>query len=213
MDRSYGIAIVIVATVALGSQSVRLFQRVTAERYTLQLEALNSHLTDHRVSGRATLIRDGDALRIAVKAEGLATGGHLLLLTGFPGDTPARCPTAADDQNDDGLIDALEARDASGDLAIPLAREPLSFEMDPEGFPLAGGRDGKMQYQQLVSFAALEKVVRTKLGLEELALDRMVLIIYGVAEPSGVPRTAGTLPGLPAHQTVPLACGTLSQGR
>jgi hypothetical protein len=50
-----------------------------------------------------------------------------------------------------------------------------------------------------------------KLGDQELRLGKRHIIIHGVPEDTELPETVGTLNGLPATATLPIACGPIEK--
>ncbi|MFP4092462.1 MAG: hypothetical protein ACLFT3_19285 [Cyclobacteriaceae bacterium] len=78
-------------------------------------EGINTNLNENTVQGRALFIMEGDSLTMRINLAGVPTGlMHLQHLHGKEDGSPASCPAAEADQNNDGIIDLTETEEAAG---------------------------------------------------------------------------------------------------
>lgn len=57
----------------------------------------------------------------------------------------------------------------------------------------------------------LEKSIKKKYGLEELALDNRIIMIHGVHKDTPLPESVQSESGTPSWKTVPIACGEVEE--
>lgn len=154
------------------------------DRYTARLGAIN----DSGVSGTASLSLVEDRLLVDIDAEEMVPDRiHPQNLFAGKGERGrARCPTAAADADESGLVTPEEVLDAFGPGAVPL-----------EPFPTVGS-DGELAYR-----------VTSALEPGELeGLDGRVLVLHGLGGGrSGDGPADGYEPGMP------VACGRLAPAR
>ena len=62
-----------------------------------------------------------------------------------------------------------------------------------------------------VPLDALEAALREAHGTEQLALERRTVFLHTVPEETSLPASVQSLPGVPAHVTVPVACGVIER--
>lgn len=177
--------------------------------FRADLTALNDTLYGENFTGTATFQIEGDSLTIRVNLGGVpADMMHLQHLHGKQDGSEADCPTQEADQNDDGIVDLIETREQAGITMIPLHDDHVSLEIKTETYPVAES-DGTYSYEQTVSVSALNAAVQQEYRVEEPKLEKMVIFIHGVEE-GQVPESAQSLPEVPAHVTVPIACGEIN---
>ncbi|MFW6330130.1 MAG: hypothetical protein ACOC3J_00255 [Gemmatimonadota bacterium] len=183
----------------------------TDQTFIAQLSPLNSDLLDDSPAGTATLEVTGDSLVITVLAEGLPPNMmHLQHFHGFEDGAAARCPTSEADENGDGVVDVTETAPLAGTTMVPFHDEPTNLEIDAQTYPRADS-EGAYSYRQAVALEALEAAFEDRFG-GGLALQDRVVFIHGVPEGTALPETVQTKAGLPAHVTLPIACGELEPG-
>lgn len=181
----------------------------TDQTYSAQLASLNADLLDASPSGEATLEVRGDSVVITVTAEGLPPEMmHLQHFHGFEDGSAARCPTADADENGDGVVDVTETAPLAGTTMVPFHDDPANMEIQAETYPRADG-DGEYRYRQAVPVDQLEPAFEDQFG-GRLALHNRVVFIHGVPEDMDLPETVESKAGLPAHATLPIACGELA---
>lgn len=103
--------------------------------------------------------------------------------------TGSRCPGNGDDTNGDRIVDAYEARKASGDLLIPLDKNIQKQIKGMEWFPVSD-KGGEYYYSRATALPFLmddlyqedrfpsDGIAKLENG-EPLDLDRRTIIIYG----------------------------------
>jgi hypothetical protein len=178
------------------------------QAYTAQLAPVNASLLGSTPAGEARLEIRGDSLSITIDVRGVPPGmAHLQHFHGFEDGSAARCPGPDADQNGDGIVDVTETASMAGTTMVPFHVEPKNLEIAAETYPRAD-QQGSYSYRQTVALEELRLAFRQKFG-GDLDLDRRVVFIHGVPEDMELPATAHTKAGLPAHATLPIACGEL----
>jgi hypothetical protein len=182
-----------------------------AIRFMVAIDGLNSDVnTEKPVWGRAFFAIKGNQLEIDLKAQGLEPDMmHMQHLHGFKDGSNAACPSMEEhDENGDGVVDLIETREASGITMIPLHNDPASLNIASELYPVSDSA-GNLYYHMKVNFDSLQKSYTEKFGLDSLVLEDLALFIHGVSAEQTLPETAESLEGVPAHATLPVACGAL----
>lgn len=183
--------------------------------YMAEFMTLNSQVNG-TVSGSATLQRRDDKFHAYVKVKGGAphTWHQQNVHEGS-------CPGPADDMNGDGLIDVEEANIALGQILVPLDSNLSSQSAGQNNYPI-GDSQGTYYYDRETSFDSLFADLKTedtnpddnmtKLSPDDgLDFEGKVVVIHGAPATATIPDTVVTTDGKPAHQTLPIACGTLKQ--
>jgi hypothetical protein len=128
------------------------------------------------------------------------------------------CPTLANDFNQDGFIDYIEALDAAKTILIPLDNE-LSSQI-PEGHYPVTNSSGNYFYTQSTSMSRMIKDLRgsdpksnddiSKLNSRDhFNLTGRIVIVHGVDHTNELPPSVATKGNIPSHRTLPIACGVL----
>lgn len=178
------------------------------QTFTAQLSPVNAGLLGSNPTGEARLEIRGDSITITVDVQGVPPGmAHLQHFHGFEDGSAARCPGADADQNGDGVVDVVETAPMAGTTMVPFHAEPKNMEIAAESYPQAD-QQGSYSYRRTVALEELRSAFREKFG-GDLDLDRRVVFIHGVPDDMQLPGTAETKAGLPAHATLPIACGEL----
>ena len=181
--------------------------RTLTKKYVADLEPLNAgmhvnketHQTYEipRASGWAKLKVTGDDVSVKIKVRGVA-----------PGITHAQhihagraCPAPATDPNNDGVLDVIEGLPAYGPILVNLDSDLSSNAAGM--FPMANAY-GRYTYSAKGSKAHIEAEIQ-----QALRLGTRHVVIHGVDPTTPLPTTVQSLPGLPAHATLPVACGEL----
>lgn len=179
-------------------------------RFVATLSPMNQHLLEGTPSGQVeVVVMDGKTMQITVNASGLPPDMmHLQHFHGFTdGLTVARCPTLASDVNRDGVIDVVETEAVAGITMVPFHADPESLEIKADTYPKADAQ-GSYTYAQTVAVDPLLTAFQNKFG-GELAIHRRVVFIHGVPEDVELPESAASVMDVPAHVTLPIACGEL----
>lgn len=141
----------------------------------------------------------------------MSPGQHMAHIHGFTGQDPkdAACPTQDEaDANGDGLVDLIETEATAGKTLVPLTGNPASLKIKgAEGYPRADA-DGNVLYLETASIQELEKALKQAHDTP-LALDKRVVFVHGLPEGVEVPDSVQSLPGAPAHATLPIACAEI----
>lgn len=183
----------------------------TGPHYTARLHAMNSKVTGSDASATAAFDIDGDNMLVRIEAKGLPPDiEHWQHFHGFKDGRAAKCPTAAADVNGDGIIDLIETEAASGTTMVPFDKDPAAMDIAHGQYPHADA-DGSFSYGQTVSIPALDAAFAEAFAGQKPDLDRRVIFIHGVVPNTGLPTTVASLGPIPAHVTLPIACGVIER--
>jgi hypothetical protein len=148
--------------------------------------------------GVAAINQRGDAVRVVVGATGVEPSTvHLQHI-----HAGMKCPDMSDDTNHDGFVDIIEGLPDYGPVLISLDSDLNSFGAH-DMFPTASAQ-GQYFYTEHASATRLEQEL-----MEPLRFGERHVVIHGVAADTPLPATVQSLPGVPAHVTLPVACGEL----
>ncbi|MGV8942095.1 MAG: hypothetical protein ACOH1P_11285 [Lysobacter sp.] len=182
-------------------------------QYTARLQPMNSQVTGSDAMADARFVVDGDSLLIRIDARGLPPDiEHWQHFHGFADDKVAACPTAAADANGDGIVDLIETEAVAGTTMVPFDTDPAAMDIAHGQYPHAGA-DGSFNYQQIVSMPALTAAFAKAFAGQTPDLDRRVIFIHGVVTDARLPSTVASLGPIPAHVTLPIACGVIERVR
>jgi Cu/Zn superoxide dismutase len=197
--------------VAVAFQHVEA-QSAKADTYLARLTPLNISVTKGETTGEAKFTINGDNLTITVDVKNAPDGiAHLQHFHGFKtGDKKATCPTAEADANHDGIIDLIETEPVAGTTMVPFHDDPVSMKIPSETYPKASA-DGSYHYEKTVSLKALKEAFAKAFGGQDLALDRRVVFIHGIAPDTKLSPTVASLGSIPAQVTLPIACGMIEK--
>jgi hypothetical protein len=183
----------------------------TGQTFTAQLSPVNASLLGSNPTGEARLEIRGDSMTITLDVQGVPPGmAHLQHFHGFEDGSTARCPGPDADKNGDGIVDVVETAPMAGTTMVPFHGDPKNMEIAAETYPQAD-QQGSYSYRRTVALEPLRSAFREKFG-GDLDLDRRVVFIHSVPEDMELPATAESKAGLPAHATLPIACGELRSG-
>lgn len=164
------------------------------------------------VGGTVSLTRDADTFEASVDVTEATSATHMQHV-----HAGSRCPTAADDTNGDGYVDAVEASAVSGGVLIPLdsdLRTQTAGGVYPSG--------SNYSYNESTSFALMladlqlpdtdttDSAVKLAAG-EELNLGSRVVAIHGVPSSTTLPPTVQGVDGMSPQQSLPIACAVLTR--
>lgn len=177
--------------------------------YVAHLQPMNTAVTGLQTTAEARFTKHDGKLTISVKAEGLPPGVmHLQHFHGFKTDRVAHCPTQAADTNGDGIVDLLETNTVSGTTMVPFTAHPASMKIVTDTYPTAS-EQGSYMYRQTVPLAKLRQAFAKAFNGQDLDLDRRVVYIHGVLSEAELPDSVASLGDIPAHVTLPIACGKI----
>ncbi|NLB83129.1 MAG: CHRD domain-containing protein [Synergistaceae bacterium] len=162
--------------------------------------------------GTVTLTVNGDELTIEAEVTGLNPPGmHMIHIHGFTeGNKAATCAGPEQDKNGDGIIDLIETEPVSGTTLIPFHDQPGSLGIPSDKYPVANA-EGKFTYKKTVSLKELNEGLKKTFGIDDVQLDKRVIYVHGVPDTPPLPDTVGSLPGVPAKMTLPVACGVIRE--
>lgn len=179
--------------------------------YVAHLQPINSKLTGLETTGEARFTVSGDKLEIKISVKGAPPGvTHWQHFHGFKDDKAAACATQAADANHDGIIDLIETEPASGTTMVPFDENPVAMDVAHGAYPKASA-DGTYEYHETVSLKALSAAFGKAFGHPDLDLDRRVVIVHGVPAATRLPSSVASLGPIPAHVTLPIACGKIER--
>lgn len=185
-------------------------------QYLAVFETVNPQITS-KITGAFTFSREKDIdevvgdVRITNAGPGLLHSQNVRLGT--------RCPTANDDTNADGIIDAQEGEAVYGGIYFPLDGD-LSSQASHDGeFPV-GDVYGNYIWARMTSFTKFISDLRSpkqddgyfRLAEKEpMDLEGRVVVIHGVDAASGLPATVRSVGRFANHQSLPIACGVIGK--
>ena len=179
-----------------------------AETFHANLMPLNASVGGG-AKGTVTLKIDNDTLTIDAHVRGLSPGMHMIHIHGFTvGDKAASCAGAAQDKDGDGIIDLIETEPVSGTTLIPFHDQPATLKIPSDKYPVANA-SGEFTYRKTVSLSELNAALKKQFGIDGVQLNKRVIYVHGVPDTSHLPATVGSLPGVPANATLPVACGVI----
>lgn len=129
------------------------------------------------------------------------------------------CPSAADDINGDGFVDAVEAQNRSGGILIPLDNDLNTQDGGLNIYPQSGA-NGSYNYSEQASLSTMlqdltaadnnpnDEVVKLAPG-SVLNIDGATLELQGIPNTVNLPSSVAGLPGQTPHESFPVACGIL----
>jgi hypothetical protein len=198
-----------IAAALAGFGSIAQVQAQDSEvLYRAELLPLNAGITGSRGAGEVIYTIAGDQLTISVTAKEVPSRiEHWQHFHGFAGGgQAASCPAVDADKNGDGIIDVTETEPVSGTTMVPFHDDPVSMEVVRDTYPTADAR-GSYTYTKTVSLSALEGSFAPMFGGQQLDLERRVVFLHGVPASFTLPASVASLGDIPAHVTLPIACG------
>lgn len=157
--------------------------------YRATLTAENPSVSS--ASGKAEVIIDNDSFGVTVNVSNAGNTSHIQHI-----HVGTRCPTASDDTNKDGFVDAVEATAVYGGALITLDSN-LTIE-SAETFPSGSSYN----YSQGASYSQ----ILSSLSASALGLDGKVVNIHGVPDSTNFPATVQG-----GKAAFPISCGILKK--
>lgn len=202
-----------IPTLAAAAVLASLAGGATAQdTYRTELSTLNFDTTGRSATGSASISVSGDSVTIRVQTLGTPPQMmHLQHMHGFAeGEETARCPTPEADTNGDGIIDLIETEAAAGVTMVPFHDDPVSMEIVAESYPVADAA-GAYTYERTVPLSALSSAFAEAFEGQELDFGRRVVFVHGVPADTALPDSVRSLGDVPAHVTLPIACGAFER--
>lgn len=188
--------------------------------YTVPLVPMNGS----GATGTAVLTLDeaSSELAFSIDVEGLDPTVHRVYLrggadlNGLNGPEDATCPTPADDQSGDGLVDVVEAIPLFGGILLPLD-DDLSSQTENTASFTAGTT---IRYTNATTLTGLTTLLQrpdvnpsdqvfTYGAGGEIDLENFVIVIHGTTEL--LLPTVRTFPGQTNQESLPVACGEINR--
>lgn len=179
--------------------------------FVARLSPLNDSVTGTSPAGEVRFTFSGDSLTIATEATGLPRDiTHWQHFHGFTDGKDAACPTASADKNGDGIVDLIETEATSGTTMVPFIDNPVSMDVAHGTYPKASA-DGALHYSETVSTSALQAAFGKAFKGQQLDLAKRVVFLHGVPEDTKLAKSVASLGPIPAHVTIPIACGAVER--
>lgn len=177
--------------------------------YQADLRPLNGKITNTAATGTATLAVKGKFLEVTIRMRGLPPGiEHWEHFHGFPNATQATCATVASDRNADGYVDLAETEAVSGTTMVPFNAEPAKMDIPTHTYPKADA-SGAFTYSKKIPLAELGGNFAAKFDGGQIDLAKRVIYVHGIPADHSLPASVKSLDPIPAHVTLPLACGAI----
>jgi len=179
-------------------------------------------------SAVVTIVEDGNQVGFHVQGTGL--GPDTMQLQHV--HVGSACATLANDTNQDGIIDAVEATAAAGPPALPLTLDIAQLSQNSSigtsessgNYPFSDG-NGRFQYIASVSKNILQNALNSQAsggtasptatpsgGVSgESILDGRVIEIHGLRAGIQLPDSVQALPGTTPNASFPVACGVITR--
>lgn len=184
-------------------------QEPITQIYEAQIQSLNSNVTNLQTSGKARFVIDGNKMHITIDIKNVPPAiEHWQHFHGFTDEGIATCASESEDVNGDGIIDVVETETVSGTTMVPFNKLPAEMDIPTDTYPVADD-NGSYHYEIDVSLDDLESAFANAFGGSELNLDSRVIYIHGVPSDTNLPETVASLGDIPAHVTLPIACGKI----
>ena len=181
------------------------------EIYEAQIQSLNSNVTNLQTTGKARFVIDEEKMHVTIDIKNAPPGiEHWQHFHGFPNEDVATCATEADDANGDGIIDVVETETVSGTTMVPFNRFPAEMDIPTDTYPVADD-NGSYYYEIEIPLDDIKTAFAEAFGGSELKLDSRVIYIHGVPSDTNLPETVASLGDIPAHVTLPIACGKIER--
>lgn len=184
-----------------GKRSSPLVQQMMDGKYKAILRPMNNHLSGFLPTGTAEIKIAGDEIEVKTLLDDDAKAPHMQNI-----HLGHRCPSIADDTNNDDIVDIFEAYKASGNVLIPLDSNLNSAKEGAGIYPVGSS----FTYIEKASLLKMEKDISERIN-QGLNLSGKVVLIHGVAANTQLPSTVGTLEGMTQENSVPIACGIIKR--
>lgn len=198
------------STAAVGAEAGHARLRAV---YIAHLAPMNVAVVGGKTTGEARFEIRGVDLVIDIKVRGAPPDiTHWQHFHGFKDGRAATCPDPSADKNGDGIVDLIETEPASGTTMVPFDDAPAKMDVAHGIYPKASA-DGSYTYHEVVPLKDLRASFAKAFGTRRIALDKRVVYIHGVPADTRLPTTVASLGPIPAHVTLPIACGRIERVR
>lgn len=181
--------------------------------YIAHLAPMNATVAGSQTTGEARFEIRGRDLIIDIKVKNAPPDvTHWQHFHGFKDGRAATCAGPSADKNGDGIVDLIETEPASGTTMVPFDDAPAKMDVAHGIYPKASA-DGSYTYHEVVPLRALRAAFAKSFGTPKIDLDKRVVYIHGVPADTKLPPTVASLGPIPAHVTLPIACGRIERTR
>ena len=191
-------------------------EEIAESQYHAQLKPLNTRMGIHQGWVEISVSDNQFWARIKFKGR-MSKNGHPQHI-----HLTHRCPTSADDLNRDGILDFKEALVASGPILLPLDGNLNSQVKGMSDFPKMRRKESSYYYSEASNVDRMmndlrgrdviqDNIVKLKSD-EELALQKRVVIIYGIDQDISLPVSVSSQHGYSPQHSLPVACGKIQDG-
>lgn len=180
------------------------------EIYEAQLSPLNASVTGLETTGVARFVVKDGKMHVTIDVKNAPPGiEHWQHFHGFPETgKSAECVSLSQDANGDGILDVVETEPVSGTTMVPFNKLPVEMVIPTDTYPVADA-EGSYHYEADIPYEGLTAAFAEAFGGSEINLDHRVLYIHGVSPETKLPATAASIGDIPAHVTLPIACGKI----
>lgn len=180
------------------------------EVYKADIKPLNTDKIGTQPNGQATFEVDGDKLTINIKMKGVPPNiEHWEHFHGFPDGKQANCAIQHEsDRKHDGYIDLGDTEKNSGTTMVPFNDDPAKMNIPTNTYPKADAK-GEYNYTKVVSLKELNKKFGETYKGKKIDLSKRVIYVHGVPTSHELPSSVESLGTIPAHTTLPIACGQI----
>lgn len=185
-------------------------------QYLAVFETLNPQITS-KITGGFTFSREKETDEVVGDVRITNAGPSLIHAQNVRLGT--RCPTAADDTNADGIIDAKEGEAVYGGIYFPLDGDLATQSSHDGEFPV-GDIYGNYIWARVTKFSTFIQDLRAassgdgyfKLGSKEpMDLEGRVVVVHGVDASADLPATVRSAGRSANYQALPIVCGVISK--
>ena len=177
--------------------------------YKADLKPLNANVTGLETQGDAELVVEGNMLEIQIEVKDAPPGiTHWQHFHGFIDGSEASCPDGSADANGDKIVDLIETHPYTGKTLVPFDAKPAAMDIAHGDYPEANA-DGTYAYSATVPLDKLQNAFAKAYDGNELELESRAIYIHGAPLDIALPDSVASLGPIPAHTTLPIACGEL----
>lgn len=178
----------------------REMTEATPGTYYTVLRPVNFHSNGFIPYGQATFTLENDQLQVNTSLDDDQPVKHRQTL-----HIGSRCPTSEDDTNGDSFIDYNEALKVVGKVLMPLDADLNSQAGGEDIYPT--GRS--MSYSRMGVLSKINADLKFPPG-KGIGFEGRVVLIHGTSQ-NAFPTSLASLPGEPAHLSLPVVCGVLNK--
>lgn len=185
-------------------------------QYLAVFETLNPQITS-RISGAFTFSREKELDEMVGDVR--ITNAGVKVIHAQNVRQGRRCPTMDDDQNHDGIIDAVEGEAVYGPILFPLDGDLTTQSSHDGEFPM-GDIYGNYIYSRVAKFSDFMADLRSepnsegylKLRPQEaLRIAGRAVVVHGIDQSANLPETVRSTKRGSPYQALPIVCGIINK--